>query len=101
VVVLVVLPLLLGPEPDFGVHGPVKLAGGWDRLQTEEGKGIAGSGIAGSGTVQDGAWTIAERSQFDLLASTVSACVVMSILCACTRSSCVILLQGQNASTDV
>ena len=41
------------------------------------------------------------RCQFDLLASTVSACVAMSILCACTRSLCVNLLQSQIILGDV
>ena len=44
---------------------------------------------------------ISECSHFDLLASMVSACVAMSILCTCTRSSCVNLLRSQMILGDV
>jgi hypothetical protein len=40
----VVPPLLLGPEPNFGVHGPVKLGRQWDCLQDWRGDGRRGDG---------------------------------------------------------
>jgi len=57
-----------------------------------------GEGIVGEGTVGDGLGAIlkVECSHFDLLASTISVCVAMSILCACMRSLCINLFQSQN-----
>jgi hypothetical protein len=52
--------------------------------------------MVGEGTVGDGPGAIVEHLHFSMLASTVSACVATSILCACTRSSCVNLFQSEN-----
>ena len=52
--------------------------------------------MAGEGTVEDGPGAIVERIHFGLLASTASACVATSILCACTRSLCINLFQSQS-----